>query len=116
MSSVSIVIPCFNEAKTIEAIVDAVLASALPDLEIVVVDDGSTDGTAEVIANSVATKVQRVVTHETNVAAHCSRIIHLTDGLISSDVATGNGQPVSAPLDGGRPEVVVAPAVKNRRT
>ncbi len=59
-------IPCFNEAKTIEAIVDAVLASALTDLEIVVVDDGSTDGTAEVIANSVATKVQRVVTHETN--------------------------------------------------
>ncbi len=66
MLSVSIVIPCFNEAKTIEAIVDAVLAAALSDLEIVVVDDGSTDGTAEVIANSVASKVQCVVTHETN--------------------------------------------------
>jgi glycosyltransferase involved in cell wall biosynthesis len=64
--SVSIVIPCFNAAKTIEAIVDAVLASALTDLEIVVVDDGSTDGTAEVIANFTAGKVQRVVTHDTN--------------------------------------------------
>ena len=66
MPSISIVIPCFNEAKTIEAIVDAVLAAALSDLEIIVVDDGSTDGTAEVIANSVASKVQCVVTHETN--------------------------------------------------
>ena len=52
-----------------------------------------------------------VVTHETDVAAHCSRIIQLTDGLISSDRKTGNGQvrPVPAPVDGGRPEVVVAP-------
>ena len=50
-----------------------------------------------------------VVTHETDVAAHCSRIIQLTDGLISSDLKTGNGQ-ARTQVDGDRPEVVVAPA------
>jgi glycosyltransferase involved in cell wall biosynthesis len=64
--SVSVVIPCYNEAGTIEAIVDAVLASPLPDPELIVVDDGSTDGSAEVIARAVASKVKRVITHPVN--------------------------------------------------
>jgi glycosyltransferase involved in cell wall biosynthesis len=64
--AISIVIPCYNEEKTIEAVVDAVLASDFQDLELVVVDDGSSDGTPEVIANAVAPKVQHVVTHATN--------------------------------------------------
>ena len=66
MPSVSVVIPCYNEAGTIEAIVDAVLASPLPDPELIVVDDGSTDGSAEVIARAVASKVKRVITHPVN--------------------------------------------------
>ena len=66
MPSVSVVIPCYNEAGTIEAIVDAVLASSLPDPELIVVDDGSTDGSAEVIARAVAPKVKRVITHPLN--------------------------------------------------
>jgi glycosyltransferase involved in cell wall biosynthesis len=64
--TVSIVIPCFNEEKTIEAIVDKVLASSPPSKEVIVVDDGSTDGTAEVIRNSVEPKVAKVVWHGAN--------------------------------------------------
>src|SRR5687767_7482330 len=44
---VSVVIPCYNESGTIEEIIRAVRASGVPDLEIVVVDDCSTDGTRE---------------------------------------------------------------------
>ena len=66
MPRISVVIPCFNEEKTIEAVVDAVRGAGLPDLEIVIVDDGSTDGTAQVIANAVAPKVQQALRHETN--------------------------------------------------
>ena len=66
MPTVSIVIPCFNEAKTIEAIVDAVLASSPPSKEVIVVDDGSTDGTPEVIRAAVEPKVDKVVWHGTN--------------------------------------------------
>src|SRR5258706_15006898 len=39
----SIVIPCFNEAATIDAIVAAVRASPHADKEIIVVGDGSVD-------------------------------------------------------------------------
>jgi glycosyltransferase involved in cell wall biosynthesis len=43
----SVVIPCFNEEKTIETIIDAVRKAPYPDKEIIVVNDCSTDGTKE---------------------------------------------------------------------
>jgi len=46
---ISVVIPVFNERGTIEQIVAAVRTSPVEDLEIVVVDDGSTDGTSDVL-------------------------------------------------------------------
>ena len=46
---VSIVVPAFNEAVGIERTVRSLAASDYPELEILVVDDGSTDGTAEIV-------------------------------------------------------------------
>ncbi len=43
----SIIIPCFNEIQTIETLLDTVRNAPYPDKEIIVVDDGSTDGTRE---------------------------------------------------------------------
>ena len=40
-------IPCYNEASTIEALLTAILAVDYPDKEIIVVDDASTDGSFE---------------------------------------------------------------------
>jgi glycosyltransferase involved in cell wall biosynthesis len=45
----SIVIPVYNEKNTIKEIVDLVLAVRGIEKEIVIVDDGSTDGTVEVL-------------------------------------------------------------------
>ncbi|MGH7017584.1 MAG: glycosyltransferase, partial [Caulobacteraceae bacterium] len=45
---ISVLIPCFNEAKVIVSSVNRILASKWRRLEVVVLDDGSGDGTAEV--------------------------------------------------------------------
>jgi glycosyltransferase involved in cell wall biosynthesis len=48
-NKLSIVIPVYNEKDTILDLLDRVLAIKLPDKEIIVVDDGSQDGTGEKI-------------------------------------------------------------------
>ena len=62
----SIVIPCYNEAKTIRQIVERVRAAPVPDQEIIVVDDCSHDGTPEVLRQEVAPLVNRIIYHEVN--------------------------------------------------
>ena len=46
---VSIVVPAFNEEVGIAAAVTSLAASRYPELEVIVVDDGSTDRTAEIV-------------------------------------------------------------------
>jgi cellulose synthase/poly-beta-1,6-N-acetylglucosamine synthase-like glycosyltransferase/peptidoglycan/xylan/chitin deacetylase (PgdA/CDA1 family)/spore germination protein YaaH len=47
--SVSVIIPAFNEEKVIGATVERILASDHPNLEVVVIDDGSQDDTAGIV-------------------------------------------------------------------
>ena len=63
---VSIVIPCYNEAKTIRALVDQVRASPLPDKEIIIVDDGSRDGSRDLLRTQIAPLVDKIIYHEVN--------------------------------------------------
>ena len=51
---VSIVIPARNEAHNIRRCVESALASSYPRLEVIVVDDHSTDGTGEIVAAMAA--------------------------------------------------------------
>ena len=41
----TVVVPAYNAERTLLATVDSVLAQTVDDLEVVIVDDGSTDGT-----------------------------------------------------------------------
>jgi glycosyltransferase involved in cell wall biosynthesis len=62
----SIVIPCYNECKTIRAIVDAVRAAPVAEKEIIVVDDCSSDGTRDILRTEIEPLVARVIYHESN--------------------------------------------------
>lgn len=50
MSSVSVIIPAFNAADVVSCAIESALRQTRPPLDVVVVDDGSTDGTANVVA------------------------------------------------------------------
>jgi cellulose synthase/poly-beta-1,6-N-acetylglucosamine synthase-like glycosyltransferase len=52
--SVSVLIPAYNEAKVIATSIKQVLNSAYPHLEVIVIDDGSKDGTSDVVQQAFA--------------------------------------------------------------
>jgi len=53
MNPVSVIIPTFNRANIIERTIASVLAQDYPEIEIIVVDDGSIDATDAVIRNII---------------------------------------------------------------
>jgi glycosyltransferase involved in cell wall biosynthesis len=64
--NLSIVIPCYNEIDTIEQVVENVVAVTAEDRDIIIVDDGSTDGTRELLADRIEGKAARVIYQERN--------------------------------------------------
>ena len=51
----SIIVPAYNSTGTIEATIRSVLAQTATDLELIVVDDGSADGTGDLVAAIAST-------------------------------------------------------------
>jgi glycosyltransferase involved in cell wall biosynthesis len=62
----SVVMPCYNEVNTIDAIVDAVKNMPYHDKEIIIIDDYSTDGTRERLKNTIESTVDKVIYHDRN--------------------------------------------------
>lgn len=71
MSKISIVIPAYNADKYLAQTVDSVLAQTKCDWELIIVDDGSTDGTPA-LADGYAERDERI------------RIIHQRNGGLSA--------------------------------
>lgn len=59
---ISIIIPCYNAATYLPACLDSVLAQDMPDFEVIAVDDGSLDRTAEIL-REYAQKDARIKPH-----------------------------------------------------
>jgi glycosyltransferase involved in cell wall biosynthesis len=68
--SISIVTPCLNARATLQQTLDSVRSQEYPDLEHIVVDGGSTDGTVELLAGaegvSFTSEPDRGLTHAKN--------------------------------------------------
>jgi len=63
---VSIVIPCYNEKNTIAKIVEAVRSAPVENKEIIVIDDGSNDGTQTLLREKLSGAVDQIIYHPTN--------------------------------------------------
>ncbi|MDZ4754980.1 MAG: glycosyltransferase [Phycisphaerae bacterium] len=68
MTTVSVVIPAFNAAPWIREAIDSALAQTMVPLEVIVVDDGSTDETATLLA-TYGTRIRIVTQTNKGVAA-----------------------------------------------
>ena len=68
---ISVVVPAYNEAATIAELVAQVRAVEGIDIELIVVDDGSTDGTREIL-EGLRDSIDVLVFHETNQGKGCA--------------------------------------------
>lgn len=68
-SPVTVVVPCFNAAPWLRQCLGSVFSQSLPPAEVIVVDDGSTDGSADIVAEYPV----RVLRMDTNHGASAAR-------------------------------------------
>ena len=63
---ISVIIPTYNAADTIGACIDSVLHQTFTDFELIVIDDGSTDGSGGIIDDIASCKERLRVVHQAN--------------------------------------------------
>jgi glycosyltransferase involved in cell wall biosynthesis len=80
---VSVVIPCYNYGRYLRECVDSALDQDGVDVEVIIVDDASTDDTPAICTELARDPRVRVITHETNRGHHAT----FNDGLAA---ATGS--------------------------
>jgi cellulose synthase/poly-beta-1,6-N-acetylglucosamine synthase-like glycosyltransferase/peptidoglycan/xylan/chitin deacetylase (PgdA/CDA1 family) len=88
LPSVSVVVPAYNEAVGIERAVRSLTSSDYPNLDVIVVDDGSTDDTASIVLGTVSERVRLVrqdnagkaAALNTGIALSTSEIVVMVDG------------------------------------
>lgn len=64
--TLTIIIPCYNERNTIEALLQQVRSAPVANKQVIVVDDASTDGTRDLLQTRLADYIDTLVLHETN--------------------------------------------------
>lgn len=71
---ISVVMPCFNAAPFIEDAMQSVLQQSYPHTELIVVDDGSTDGSTAIISRFATENPGRIVfLHQSHVGPYAAR-------------------------------------------
>ena len=69
----SVIIPCYNCVKTLEATVNSIRVCGLSDYEILLIDDGSNDGTAELCDRLCGKNEEIRCVHQSNAGVSAAR-------------------------------------------
>ena len=72
MPEISVIIPLYNKVKYIRRTIDSVLGQSFSDFELIIVDDGSTDGSLELIRDEYSDERIRLVS-QTNAGPGAAR-------------------------------------------
>jgi glycosyltransferase involved in cell wall biosynthesis len=110
----SIIIPCYNEKEHLPRLISLVKWSPVGNKEIILVDDGSKDGTTELIRSDLESKVDKVIYHPTNMgkgASIQSALKHVTGDMVIIQDADLEYDPneypkLMAPIIDGKADVV----------
>ena len=63
---ITVLIPCFNEKKTIGKVVDKINNLKNLNLEVIIIDDNSSDGTKDLLKDKIKDKVSKIVFNDKN--------------------------------------------------
>ena len=77
MKKISVIVPAYNIEPYLGRCLDSLLAQSYPELEIIVTDDGSTDGTAALLDRYAAEYPQIVAIHQPNGGVTSARLAAL---------------------------------------
>ena len=110
----SIIIPCYNEERFLAQLISHVKESPVEEKEIILVDDGSDDGTTDLIRSKLEGEVDKVIYHPKNIgngAAIRSALKQVTGDLVIIQDADLEYEPkeypkLMAPILEGKADVV----------
>lgn len=68
-ASITVIVPTYNSARFIGEALDSILAQTLPPKQIIIVDDGSTDNTAQVVGRYKDRRIQYIREAHSGVAS-----------------------------------------------
>ena len=81
---ISVIIPCYNSEKHIRKCIDSVLSQNYRSLEVIIIDDGSTDNTAAMLDAYAQSDRRVVLLHQPNAGAGAA--INTAIGLVRGEL------------------------------
>lgn len=88
-SMISVIIPAYNHEQFIRAAVESVLGQSWTDLELLVIDDGSTDGTGEIVKSYDDRRLTYIYQENQDAYNTINRGLHMAKGdyisILNSD-------------------------------
>lgn len=83
IKKISIIIPCYNEEKTIKKVIEKVKQYTKYEIEIIIVNDGSTDGSNKILED-IKEKNIKILNHKINSGK--GKAIQTGLGVVSGDI------------------------------